>query len=274
MRHAANVEKLELVSTSLQLPPSRQQIPQPPRGAVPKTEGLLWAVEGQSLNAVTSNGADAARVWILDTQWQMIGEVKPPLRARQEPRQIVALWDGRGERLLVSVMVDDRPPYAHYVGVVAPPDVTLTWIASEFRDMSDFGWLPDGDRRAFVLARDGQWQTLMIADPEDGKATSHRVAKCDERIALWDVLASPDGTRAAFERVGDSRDHTLQLGVLLLDLLTGEVGEITSEDTKRYVHQPWKWESPVSLLFTRRTDGPYPEVWRARLRPRAASTPP
>jgi hypothetical protein len=248
-----------------------------------RADGHWWVLGNERAG---QHGGAPTRLWIFDAEWQLVGEVQGLLPAQPyEMGPIYPVWHPDGRRLAVKRVEYSTPAGAHgaqrarlSVGVVTPDNLEFrplhVWDGVRYPELvSHLAWTGD---RLVVSYAVGDGDRVDELDPRTGAVrevlTEHGRAVPGD--CIWDLLPSPDGRLVALNRLGYAR----QSGVSVLDVLSGDCSEITSEAGQAYYyHLPVEWEAPRVLRFMRRAEDGTFEYYRLflpeRLLPRASGRP-
>jgi hypothetical protein len=229
-----------------------------PTGAVPRGYQVLSAVRGSGYEAVLgARGDDVTTAWLFTSEWRNLGAI----RGIRRPGLVTwAEWPRRGSPLGVLVERRDAPPFWMEAGVVRPPATDFHRLVR----LDDCQWpgalwagdslvvhcqlvrkLPVGYSRenVFVSAEPATGAVRTVyREPLPGAGGVGDAAEDPKSIGT--ALASPDGTRIAFDRVPPSDSRS---GIWLLDPGSGACRQLTYPPPG-IVHQLVRWESSTEIL--------------------------
>ena len=235
----------------------------PPPGGQRGYEVWVVGSDGASPTRISAVGMGAGSpVWSPDGKWIAYGEWrqgKDPYEGLSRTREIVVAetgtWDYaktiRGFPHL-RLRAWSPAPAGYQVALVAEESHRATFVygifvadiaAGAIRRLAKdhelgYGpqWSPDGAKLAFTADRDGRAQLAVIGSDGEGEALLTESASNDMSPS-W----SPDGSQIAFlsDRAGAKQ-------VFVLDVLSGEVRQVTDEPGDGVALRPPQWRPRAS----------------------------
>lgn len=276
--------QLELVAEDVdltELAPYQDSSERVPAGLLPspftateaETSGGYWAVEGYTEETPDGGGRRSA-VWLFTAEWEPLGMIADAQRTPENGQSVGLVSGSNAPMFAVGRVTDDPHGQSSWeIAVVEPPSVNPRRICSrsDGSRMSSALWVGD---LIVILYEYGQgeciggftvdpstgaqreiWTESTVADPEEGRVDM-----------VWGPMASPDGRYVAFTRMTTSHTpHRHQWSVWMLDLTVGTAEQVTYEEGDSYLHAVVRWDSPRSLLFSRRAHErgeDHEDLWR------------
>jgi len=267
LHYAWPIERVEVVDEDFKWPP-RGSTPEPPDTLLAEGFRVADVAEGADFYAVVGQSHPECRLWLFDKHWRLHGEIHVP---RGEQCDSASLrWDAGGHELAVhlSTTASGDEGRGERIGIVRPPDLRFQCISDSLpKDMGGGGseWSPDG--RVYTTVGGPTEDALLVLDPDTCRFAGIWSQPSDPAVGISLPLISPGGTWLTCERFAMRRPVVVpRIGILLINLRTGEGVEATSEDGSAYNHQPYRWESDNVLLFTRPAGDGRTMLYRAYLR--------
>ena len=239
-----------------------------PPGVLPAGYGFGSVTRGQNSYAAAGGPLDEdgniARpaVFLFDLAWHQIGKVSG-LDFPSGTWWAWSAWDSGGRKL--GIIFHDRGrSWREVVGVVEPPSLRFRVLFRDVYsgDIRGLAWAGSG----LVLAYSNRLVLVDIASGAKRDLYADPSVPAPRHGHIWSVLGSPHGSYIAFARMPVPMSGS-QSGLWMVDVTSGKCSEVTYERLGWYHHDLLYWDSPKTLLFSRKTDfGRYYSIYRASVR--------
>jgi len=271
LHYTLPIERVEVVEEDFERPPLVGGI-KPPTDILPAGFQVKGLAEGADFYAVSGSSYAEYRLWLFDKQWRMYGEIKLPVPPGERCDGISFRWNASGHQLAVNFSTwHVARPYEKYherIGIVCPPELSLQCISEpvpQQTGVTGIAWSPEN--RLFGIAMGETEDTLLEVATDTCQLTRTWTQAHDPAVIMGPPLISPSGTWLTCERFAIKRPYVAsRIGILLINLYTGEGVEATSEHGSAYNHQLYQWENDNIMLFTRSMGNGKARLYRAYLR--------